>query len=439
MKKYGFILWISMVSLLLAQESPKKVYIFGDSLSTPQTWPAQFQKLTGIPTFSQAIGGSQSPSQLKRAQGVELMNPETVKNLKEGSQALRWHRHQADRTDDIGRKRHWPYYGAQVATPTKIEVFVDGKKVGEATRILRDFHTDYERSKTQIFCKQHGLQEGSRVTFYSRDPLSPNSDLDLTSADTPYRWFYTSPDLPKGLVERKVYHVLSATEDAFEVKQLTSDTEPLDVGSDLSGSAYFEAGWTFDLTITNSQSSVTWKSRTVYDNWIFVIASSANDWGKTDASKVTIPNTLEMAARNTSRKNRVMVLCPCFGSYSHWSPDSVQYANYYEVYMPAMKKHFGGRLIDIMAILDDERSEEEIVFLKNPEVPELKWISGDPSDASTWKVTDDKHEGGSHQWVGPGYLPLQYRNSLSDGIHWNGKAGALIAEKVRDKIQAKGW
>ena len=426
------------------------LYVIGDSISTPGAWPINLAPLVARHTFSQAIGGTTSPSMVARMRGVELTYPLTTP-VTHGTIHLKWSRHVADRTQDNTYKTQWAYYAKAVSEPTGIEIYQHGRYVGSARRSLKNFTTNFAASPKTVTCPGHGLAAGDRVTFISNDPAYPgNLDVTDTSglAGTPVvgaGWSYSSPFLPAALVERRVYFAANVTTNTFEVKELAGDATTLNLGGNATGTPCVECGWSYDVPFTTGTWDVTWSARTKYDDWIWLLEVSANDMPTTNmVTNMTIPNNLLLLDQLIEVYPRFLIVCPTSGSFLGREPGSVNWNNYYNTYMPWVKTNFPDSYIDTMALFDAQRTAKEKGFLTNPAVPELLWIptaaaGGKPTDQTTWLVTKTQTTGTRQSWVGPGYIPLQLRTSFDDDIHPGNAGNLVIANAVAAKITAKGW
>ncbi len=415
-----------------SQKNSPSVYVVGDSISTPTSWPQKLAALTGRHVFSQAIGGTTSPTMVNRTRGVELVSPPPT--TAPGAIQMKWNRHLADRTNSPKYKTQWAYYSKAVSEPTRIEVFQDGRPIGQAKRILKNFTTDHASHPKTILSPGHGLKEGDRVTFIGNDPDFPD---DLSVMDKQARWDFSSPNLPSAIVERRVYFAANVTDDSFEIKEMAGDAQTLDIGSDSHGSPSLECGWEFDAEGTGGP--VTWAARTKYDDRIWLLEVSANDIPVSPVTEVTIPNTNLLLEQMTGPSPRFILVCPPSGSYPDRGPGSFNWKNYYETFMPWVREKHPDNHIDTMALLEAGRTKKELDMLQDPAVPERLWITGKPSDANSWQAfktaTPEAHE----TWVGPGYTPLQYRVSFTDDIHLSSAGNQAIAEAVSALISKKGW
>lgn len=418
--------------------SNRRLFVVGDSISTIWKWPRNLAFLSGRHTFSQSIGGSTSPLMVGQAQGVELAYPiPGVHQVQPGVVQVRWHRHIAHKTSFVDYRSQWPECAKAVSEPDTIKVYQDGNFIGFATRDLRVFSTDYSEDQKRIYSVAHGLNNGDRVVFISRDLEWP-SDLSVLN-DFYEKWRYSSPDLPSSLVERRVYFVANATTDSFELKELQADSETLDIGSDSFGSNLIECGWRCDVSYSGGTWDLSWHSRTKYDDLIWLLEVSANDFPYKSASEVTIPNTEALLQQMGEQNQRFILICPPSGSPPSHGPGSFNWVNYYDTYLPWVKSTYPNNHIDTMALLDSMRTQSELSLLIDPETPELLWISGDPLDESTWVASTGAFAGATQMWVGPGYIPLQFRNGFSDGIHLNASANQVLTEEIMTFLNAKGW
>lgn len=416
-----------------------RFYVVGDSVSTREEWPASLEALTGWHTFSQAIGGSTSRPMPHRTRGVELQYPnEGSDTIVAGPVTVRWTRHIADKTQDLDWKNSWAIFAKAVSEPTSIEVYEDGKLIGFAERELKRCSTDHINSPNTVFCEDHGLEAGDRVTFISLDPEFPD---DLSVQDSRTEWEFSSVTLPSAIIERRVYHAAHVTSDSFEIKERQSDDLPLDLGSDALADVFVETGWKFDWNYTGGDWGLTWKARTKFDDWIWLLEVSANDISYLPAETVTIPNTEKLLAQLTEIDERFLIVCPPSGSYSDRGPGSFNWINYYETYMPYIRTHFPDRHIDTMALMDQHRTTEELAFLDDPDVPQLFWIRGSPGNSLSWEVFPDEPPDPTlkQSWVGPGYTPLQFRKSFTDRIHLNPTANELLAGVIAARVEDLGW
>ena len=418
------------------------IYVIGDSISTPGAWPIKLAPLAGRQTFSQAIGGTTSPSMVGRTRGVELKYPLT-NPVNPGVIHMKWHRHIADRTQDTATYRsQWAYYAKAVSEPTAIEVYQHGRYIGGAKRSVRNFTTTYASNTKTITCPGHGLEAGDQVTFISNDPAYPSN---LTVTNSSAAWNFTSTNLPSAIIERRVYFAANVTTNTFEVKELSGDAATLNIGCDATGNPSVECGWSYDVTFTGGTWDVTWTARTKYDDWIWLLEVSANDMPLVNAvSNLTIPNNLLLLKQMIEINPRHLIVCPTSSSYTDRGPGSVNWVNFYDTYMPWVRTNFPDNHIDTMAIFDALRSDKEKGFLLNPAVPEKLWIptnaaGGRPGDQTTWVVYRTETAGTRETWIGPGYIPLQLRTSFDDDIHPGNTGNQVIADAVAAKIIAKGW
>ena len=136
---------------------------------------------------------------------------------------------------------------------------------------------------------------------------------------------------------------------------------------------------------------------------------------------------------------RFIIVCPPSGSFTDRGPGTFNWKNYYETYMPWVKKTFPSNHIDVMALFEAKRTAKELSLLADPKTPECLWIKGKPSEEGTWEGFKESTPDCFQTWVGPGYIPLQYRSSFNDSIHPNGWGNKVIAEAVAAMLEAKGW
>lgn len=415
----------------------RQIYVIGDSISTRYNWPRNLANLTGIKTFTQAIGGTKSPSMVSRTQGVELAYPiSDAPPISRGTIPVKWHRHIADRTQTESYRSKWPEYVKTVSEPTSIEVYSNNKFVVLAKRELKNINTVYELHQKTIFCNNHGLNNGDRVTFISEDLGWPASLSVLDSSST---WNFNSSLLPSNVIERRVYFVSNSNSTSFEIKEFEGDTESLDLGSDADPNSKIECGWFANVEYDGGEWDLTWKVRTEHDDSIWLLEVSANDIPKHSSTYVTIPNTETLLAQLLEINPRFLLICPPSGSFPNRGPESFNWDNYYESYIPWVKTTYPNNHIDTMALLGANRTATEKSFLEDPETPKLLWIKGDPLNESSWTASDEEIAEGFQQWIGPGYLPLQYRARFSDGIHINSSGNQALAEAIAQFIEDLGW
>jgi hypothetical protein len=420
----------------MRQAGSPSLYIIGDSISVNGTWPNHLAQATGRHTFTQAIGGTTSPTMVNRARGVQLLHPQEGSYVSSGTVRMRWGRHVADRTQWEPLRSWWISCPKAVSEPTRIEVYQGGRFVGLAKHDTRFFITDHANFPKRIHCPGHGFAEGDRVTFLSNDPAYPH---DLSVMDHSARWNFSSPRLPAGIIERRVYWAANVMPDSFEVKELAGNLETMDLGGDVQGDPVVEKGWYFDLPHPGGVWNATWKARTKYDDSIWLLEVSANDFPIYDPAAVTIPSTLLLLEQMTEINPRFVVICPPSGSSPDRGPGSANWNNYYQSYLPWVKLHYPGHHLDLMALMDAERSSKERSMLADPDVPELLWIRGSPATESSWEASADPVAGAARMWIGPGYIPLQFRAGFTDGIHLSTAGYVFLAAKVKDFIAAKGW
>lgn len=415
----------------------RRFVVVGDSISTPYKWPRNLETITGVHTFSQAIGGTTSPSMVLRAQGVELAYPiQGTDVIEPGKIELRWHRHIASRTHTESYRSWWAYYSKAVSEPDTLEIYQGTLFCGNATRVLKSFTTDYINYPTRISCKDHGLQNGDQVVFVSTDPLWP-SDLSVTDSDS--LWSFSSSTLPESIIERRVYFVNNAQSNYFEIKELQSDSSSLDIASDSVADNKIECGWFGEINYSGGDWDLQWRSRTKYDDWIWLLDVSANDIPRYDVNSVTIPNTEAILSRLIEINSKFIIVCPPSGCNPDKGSGSFNWTNYYDNYMPWVIANYPTNHLDTMALFDGMRTTKELSFLQDPEVPELLWLKGSPTDENTWVASTSTLEDASQKWVGSGYTPLQFRASFSDGIHLNATGNNALATALSELINQKGW
>ncbi len=422
----------------LRETGASNIYVIGDSISTPGAWPIKLAPLVGRHTFSQAIGGTTSPSMVGRTRGVELKYP-LANPVNPGVIHMKWHRHIADRTHTATYRSQWAYFAKAVSEPTAIEVYQHGRSIGGAKRSVIHFTTDYASNTKTFTCPGHGLAAGDRVTFISNDPAYP-SNLSVTNSSA--AWNFTSTHLPSAIIERRVYFAANVTTDTFEVKELPGDTTTLNIGSNATGNPVVECGWSYDVAFTGGTWDVTWTARTKYDDWLWLLEVSANDIPSVNAvTNMTIPNNWLLLKQMSTVNPRFLIVCPPSGSFTNRGPGSVNWVNYYDTYMPWVRANFPDNHIDTMAIFDALRTDKEKSLLLNPTVPEKLWLltSGTPGSQSSWEVYRTATTGARETWIGPGYIPLQLRSGFGDDIHPGNSGNQAIANAVAAKITAKGW
>ena len=411
------------------------IYVVGDSISTPGAWPINLATSTDRRTFSQAIGGTTSPSMVNRARGVELVYPLTAP-VTTGTVRMRWKRHLADRTNSNTYKTQWAYYSKAVSEPSSIEVCQSGRFLGNAKRLLKPFTTDYTLNPKAIFCPAHGLSAGDQVTFISNDPGYPT---DLLVSDSAASWNFTSANLPSAIIDRRVYFAANVTADTFELKEMPNDSATLDIGSNSIGNQSIECGWEYNVNFTGGAWEVTWAARTKYDDWIWLLEVSANDIPIYSATAVTIPNTQLLLKQMIEINPRYILVCPPVGYFTERGPGTFSWTNYYDVFMPWVRANHAGNYIDTMAVWSATRTAKELSLLQDPAVPECLWLEGTPTNQATWKVYRVATAGLTQSWVGPGYTPLHLRTGFADSIHPNTAGNKLIADAVAALFAQKGW
>jgi hypothetical protein len=421
----------------LREIGSSSIYVVGDSLSTWPTWPDDLEVLLGRSVFSQAIGGSQSLSMVKRAQGVELKSLVYEEDLiSTGSVQLKWKRHIADRTQLEQSRVNWAAYAKTVSEPIAIEVYEVGQLVGFANHVLKPIVTDYENQPKAIFCQEHGLEAGDQLIFVSNDPAYPD---DLSTTSSYAQWRFSSPWLPVNLVEERVYFAANIAENSFELLEYAGDHETMDIGGDALDGVFVELGWSFELPDAAEPLEMTWKPRTKYDDQVWLLEVSANDMPSFSVSDVTVPNIEKLIDQMLEVNKRFLIVCPVPGSYPQYGPSSTYWDHYHTDYMGEIRSRWAERHLDTLALLGEFRSETELSFLSNPNFAELLWIRGDATDQSTWEYSSTEITDATQTWVGPGYTPLQFRAHFGDRIHLNAAANLVIAEALSVMLQTRGW
>jgi hypothetical protein len=420
----------------LREAGSPKIHVIGDSISVAGTWTNVLATSSGRHVFTQAIAGTASPTMVNRARGVELQYPQTGAYVAPGVVRMNWVRHVADRTQWEPFRGWWKSCPKTVSEPHRIEVFEGGKFRGLAKHDTRGFTTDHVNFPRRITCPGHGFQAGDRVTFISNDPNYPSQ---LSVLDGAARWDFSSPLLPPRIIERRVYWTANVLPDSFEVKELSSSSETLDLGGDAQGSPSVEKGWYFDFQHAGGAWPLTWKSRTPYDESVWVLEASANDFPLYSATGITVPSTLRLLEQMTEINPRFVILCPPSGSNADRGPGSFNWNNCYVDYLPWVRQNYPDHHLDLMALMDTQRTAKELGMLADPLVPELLWIRGNPALESSWEASAQALPGSSQMWVGPGYIPLQFRMGFSDGIHLSSAGNHFVAGLVNAFITSKGW
>lgn len=268
------------------------------------------------------------------------------------------------------------------------------------------------------------------------DPSYP-TDLEVT--DTNAEWSFSSPNLPPALTERRVYFVANAQADSFEIKEFTTDSDTLDHGGDAAPGARIECGWTARLPLASADSTITWKPRTKYDDWIWLLEVSANDIPGHDPATYTIPNIDRLIGQMIEIKPRYLIVTPPISSSPERGVGSVNWRNYHELYIPLVHERYGDRVLDTQRLMSPLRTAEELSFLNDPDKPQLLWISGTPTNKDTWQASPEPFDGASQQWVGPGFTPLQFRTTFVDSIHLGTLSHALLATEINRILELQGW
>jgi len=413
------------------------IYVVGDSISTWETWPDDLEELLGRRVFSQAIGASQSPSMVARARGVVLASPQSLVGSHEAGKVLmQWNRYVVERSMLDRYRQHWSSYVKCVSEPYRIEVYNNSTLLGLATLRKQEVSSNYAVYPNRIFCVGHDLSDGDQVTFISSDPNYP-SDLSATSGYDARH--FSSPDLAPSIVERRVYFVSNASEDSFEVSEFKGQTETLDLGGDFAAGVSAELGWFYEWDHAGGDYNLKWCSRTQFDDSLWLLEVSANDIPALSASSVTLPNIEILLSQMIELDRRFLIVFPPVASFALYGPGSSYRYHYYYQYVEQLKLKYPGHIVDTMSIFSYYRTEAELALLADPKKAELVWLQGEPSDDSTWNVFEDAVEGAYETWIGPGYVPLQLRSSFSDRIHLGEAGSELLAGKIAEKIQIKGW
>jgi lysophospholipase L1-like esterase len=413
------------------------LYVVGDSISAPPTWPRELARLTGRDIFSQAIGGSRSPAMLARARGVELVSPPAeASELPPGPVVLRWRRHLADRSHEPAKRAEWPALVRQVSEPLAIELLLGGRPAGAATRVLLPAASDHARAPRTVRSPGHGLATGYRVAFLSPAPvpLTPGNVL-----PSPAPGSANTPGLPSALVERRVYFVAQATPDTLELREFVDSPDTLDLGGDFAPGARVECGWTVTVDHPGGPWRLDWRARTAFDARVWLLEVSANDIPAYPAAEVTLPNIERLLAQMSETAPRYLLITPPLRHQADSGPGTKVWNNYHETYLPALRARYPARVLELMPLLEARRTARELAFLTDPPPPALLWLSGRPDEEATWNATAEARPGAHQMWVGPGYIPLQFRVSFSDTIHLNTAANRLLAARLRDELAARGW
>jgi hypothetical protein len=374
---------------------------------------------------------------VSRAQGVEMAYMSDPQM--ESDQLvvdMRWHRYNEWRITQESYRGLWSEYSKAVAEPESIEVYVDGAFTGSATRHMKVFSTDHSTNPKRITCVDHGLSDGDRVVFVGGDPNYPDA-LSVTNGTA--GWRYSSPNLPPRIVDRRVYFVANTQDDSFEVRDFVSDTVTLDLGGDAAAAARIECGWKARVTVASANSDITWKARTKYDDWIWLLEVSANDIPGHPAVTYTLPNIDRLIAQMREINPRYLIITPPIGSQPHRGLGTFNWTNYHHSYLPLVHEKYGDRVLDTQALMNPLRTEKEFSFLDDPATPQLLWIAGNPVLTDTWQASTAPFEGASQQWVGPGFTPLQFRARFNDSIHLGTLGNQLIGERVSEILVEKGW
>lgn len=410
-----------------------RIYSIGDSISYDTALSGAIATALGRDVFPSAIGGSTSPTMVGRARGVELI----ASSPTPGTVTLNWKRHIAYLTDDTGQRASWTRFANKVTTPTAIEVYEDNRLKCIATRVLKAFTTNIASNNKIITCAGHGLSDGEQVAFFSDDA---NSNVVLTTASHFSLWQHNSTTLPNvaaTLNEHRVYFVANATADTFELKENPGDVSTLTFTRDNSSAGNrIECGWSATFTYTGG--TLTWQPVGPFDNRIWVMEVSANDFPYSSALEITIPNTIALLDQ-FGASERFVIVAPPVNCGASRGPGSDPWNRYFVDYLPWLLAKYPDNSLDTMTVLGTYRTAQEIAYLDDPATPELKWISGDPAVPAGWDVRDDTFGGAVQKWIGPGFTPLHLRASFSDEIHLNATGYTLLGQAVATFITSRNW
>ncbi len=450
---------------LVIDTYPWPVFCVGDSMT--HDWPLDLASLlTDRIVTGQGIGGSQSHAHVQVTDGLFISYPQGSEitpavwfpnddTITPGVVTIQLQRHTAKQTffgSDIETYRAlWVERVQQVATPTKVEVFNNGEKIGEAVHNTFEVTTDYATDINRLYKIAHGLNDGDFVAFWVDDANRP-----ARSSGN----YYHSSDRPSNLTEYKMYEVVNATADSFEIIETDLAGTPLDLGSNTSGTLICETGWSLNWDYPGGDWDLSIRCHTdVSDRRIMVCQTTTNDVIAGDPgddyqrwSTHTLPAIEYLYETNRSAPRRFVYVSPTLSHSSvYGGPGGDNWVWQNEVVRPwangraAADSNF--LFVDVYELCnaDGVRLDEELALLVDPEVAELLWIRGDPETPASWEAFSTDQGDTFERWVGPDFLPLHFRNGGSsnnflDSGHYNdGDGAAFVAQAIYNAITNKNW
>lgn len=432
-------------------KAPKSfIYASGDSMTL--NWPHTVGNALNVTSFTSAIGGSKSASQIGRTEGIEMSYPiKGTDTINSGTISIKFVRHQADRTtvNAAGNedqsvtnnyRNNWSEYAQLVTTPDTVEVFNNGKLLGFAEHLKNDVTTNYSVNTRKLYWSGHTLQNGDIVSLWVKDDVNRPTRI----AQEENNSWYESPNKPTNLYEYRCYFVTNAGPNDFEICEYASQVggNGIDLGSDATGVLECEYGWGYEWDYDGGDWDLDYKVRSDISDGVFCLQVATNDISTVDSNRFytqTAPNIWRHIEAMESHFKRFIMVAIGVSSSAGNGPTSEAHKFTHEKFIPYCRKAFGELFVEWLPTLEARRKPEELAFLTDPAVPELLHIRGTPTDSSTWEAFSTDQGDTYERWVGAGYYPLQYRPSFSDTVHLNDDGLSVVAEKVLEVLNDKNW
>tara|TARA_R110000765_G_scaffold7963_4_gene26101 strand:+ start:105867 stop:109295 length:3429 start_codon:yes stop_codon:yes gene_type:complete len=416
-----------------AVHSVANITAYGDSLSTNSLYPADLRIELDTSVLANAVGGTQSQDILARANLDELAYPIAgTDTITAGTIPLRSMRYQTGRlaSSAYSYNNLDEYSRTSGPQPTRVEFFNNGVKIAEATESVNlDVTIDYATSTTNINCGIGSEPSvGDAVYFQTRDTsLAPY--LQYNAMPKPVD---TSSDNTggAGLVLWRVYTVRSVGSGSFTVEFNDGDGVDVNLGSDPSGLIMATFGYQADWEYAGGAWDITISVDSPQDANISIIWMGTNNFTNLTVSQLAqVQSDIQsIIARLTTSK--FLVVPAMTGAYADRTPTTKAVTDNNDL-QAWLNSEYPNNVCDIKSVLYGVRAQSEIDLMTDPAVDELLNIGGTQNAPVIG--------GGTLQWIGPNYLPLQHRADLIHPDYDRAATRAIITDTFVNFITAKGW
>lgn len=446
---------------LYIETTPQGIFCIGDSMT--YNWAVDLAEL--LPerfVVGRGVGGTNSAAQVSRVNGVSITYPldgqvkpdnwtTATDTINAGTVNIQLRR-VVEKNTYYGSvvesyRSQWVERAQQISNPSRVEVFNNGQKIGDATHHTMEVTTDYATDNYKLYRTAHGLANGDFLFLWMQDANRPaRSELS----------YWQSPQRPENLTEYKAYTVTNATADSFEIVETDLAGTRMDLGSDATGTLICETGWSLDWDYDGGAWDLSIRTRSDISDHIWICQTTTNDVliGTPDNSYErwgthTLPAIEYLLDNMLSHPKRFIYVIPTLSAYD--VTGGVGSANWIWINDVVRPWANARALVDPNFLVVDPyqlsnapgvRLAEELALLANPAVAELLWIRGNPHAPSSWEAFTADQGDTFRRWVGHDFLPLHFRsgNDFNDSGHYDDDDGAqFVAASVRDAIINAGF